>query len=93
MTLPQLLTQAVRAQTRRDSARYVFQLGRWLLEGLEDGQSLSLTLTTVDGFGVTFRIPHETCRALGWTLQHEAEDEPNVGAADVHGGSETTELN
>ncbi len=75
MTLPRLLTQAVKAQTETDNSRYVFALGRWLLEGVEDHQSLILTLTTVDGFEVSFRIPHATCRALGWTLQHEADDD------------------
>src|SRR5215475_6388777 len=63
MTLPQLLTQAVKAQTGKDNSRYVFALGRWLLEGVdEDHQSFILTLTTIDGFEVSFRIPHATCR-------------------------------
>src|SRR5580704_14425841 len=70
MTLPRLLTQAVKAQTGQDNARYVFALGRWLLEGVEDRQSLILTLATTDGFEVSFRIPHATSRALGWALQH-----------------------
>jgi hypothetical protein len=34
MTLPRLLTQAVKAQTGRDNARYVFPLGEWTLEGI-----------------------------------------------------------
>ncbi len=51
MTLPRLLTQAVKAQAGQDNARYVFALGRWLLEGVEDRQSLILTLATIDGFG------------------------------------------
>jgi hypothetical protein len=75
MTLPRLLTQAVKARTGQDNARYVFPLGRWLLEGVEDHQSVLLTLTTVDGFEVSFRIPHATCRALGWALQHDADDD------------------
>lgn len=75
MTLPRLLTQAVKAQTGKDNSRYVFALGRWLLEGVENHQSLILTLTTVDGFEVSFRIPHATCRALGWSLQHDADDD------------------
>ena len=82
MTLPRLLTQAVKAQTGQENTRYVFALGRWLLEGVEDHQSLILTLATVDGFEVSFRIPHATCRALGWTLQHDSNDDtpdPPVG--------------
>jgi hypothetical protein len=75
MTLPRLLTRAVKAQTGKDNSRYVFALGQWLLEGVEDHQSLILTLTTVDGFEVSFRIPHATCRALGWSLQHDTDDD------------------
>jgi hypothetical protein len=92
MTLPRLLTQAVKAQTGQDNARYVFALGRWLLEGVEDHQSLILTLATADGFEVSFRVPHATCRALGWALQHDSDDDtldlgdPPAGAgnSDVH---------
>jgi hypothetical protein len=75
MTLPRLLTQAVKTQTGKDNSRYVFALGQWLLEGVEDHQLSILTLTTVDGFEVSFRIPHATGRALGWSLQHDADDD------------------
>jgi hypothetical protein len=92
MTLPRLLTQAVKAQTGKDNSRYVFALGRWLLEGVEDRQSLILTLTTVDGFEVSFRIPHATCRALGWTLQHEADDDTH-GVDDPQGVAGKPEIN
>jgi hypothetical protein len=92
MTLPRLLTQAVKAQTGQDNAHYVFALGRWLLEGVEDHQSLILTLTTVDGFEVSFRIPHATCRALGWALQHDSEDDtPDLG--DPPAGAGKSEIN
>jgi hypothetical protein len=73
MTLPRLLTEAVRAQAGLDSARYVFPLGEWIIEGIEDHQSLILTLKTEDGFEVSFRIPPESCRSLGWSLQREAD--------------------
>ena len=70
------MTQAVKAQTGQDNARYVFALGQWLLEGVEeDRQSLILTLATVDGFEVSFRIPHATCRAMGWALQRDSDDD------------------
>ena len=35
MTLPKLLTQAVKVQTGEDNARYVLPLGEWILEGIE----------------------------------------------------------
>jgi hypothetical protein len=39
-----------------------------------------LTLGTQDGFEVSFGVSTETCRALGWTLAHEADRtaEPEV---------------
>ena len=92
MTLPQLLTQAVRAQTRQDNARYVFPLGRWLLEGVGDRQSLILTLATVDGFEVSFRIPHAAGRALGWALQHESDDD-TADLGDPPVGTGKSEIN
>jgi hypothetical protein len=75
MTLPRLLTQAVKAQTGQHNARYTFALGRWLVEAVEDHQSFILTLATIDGFEVAFRIPHATCRALGRALQHDSEND------------------
>jgi hypothetical protein len=73
MTLPQLLTQAVRAQTGQNNARYVFPLGEWVLEGIEGDQSVILTLKTEDGFEVSFRLPPSACKSLGWVLQREAD--------------------
>jgi hypothetical protein len=73
MTLPRLLTQAIKAKTGQDNARYVFPLGEWILEGIEGDQSFILTLKTEDGFEVSFRIPPGASRSLGWRLQREAE--------------------
>jgi hypothetical protein len=73
MTLPQLLTQAVRAQTGQDNARYVFPLGEWTLEGIEGDPSVILTLKTEDGFEVSFRLPPSACKSLGWVLQQEGD--------------------
>jgi hypothetical protein len=90
MTLPQLLTQAVKAQTGQDSARYVFPLGEWMLEGIESNQGLILTLKTVDGFEVSFQMPLAACKSLGRTLQREADtgvQEDHSGAAPAESGS------
>src|SRR5260370_911662 len=74
MTLPRLLTQAVKAQTGQDNARYVFALGRWLLEGVEDRQSLILTWAPIDGFEVSFRIPPATSRDQRLTILHPLQE-------------------
>jgi hypothetical protein len=73
MTLPRLLTQALEARTGQKDARYVLPLGRWSLEAGED-DFLVMTLATVDGFQVAFRVPLDTSQALSWALRHEAKE-------------------
>ena len=74
MTLPHLLTRAVRRRTGQQEARYVFALGEWLIEDTKDLNCLIVTLKTTDGFEVSFGIPFEACRTLGWSLQQEADE-------------------
>jgi hypothetical protein len=94
MTLPRLLTHAVKTQTGQDNARYVFPLGPWRLERIEGSHSFILTLATADGFEVSFRIPHGACRTLGWTLKHEAEEAIAANdSADMGARSGTAEFN
>jgi hypothetical protein len=77
MTLPHLLTRAIRARTGSAEARYVFPLGKWLIEATKNQACLQgclmVTLKTTDGFEVSFAIPFDTCQALGWTLKNEAD--------------------
>jgi hypothetical protein len=43
---------------------------------------------------VSFRIPHDACRTLGWTLKHEAEEAiASNDAADMCARSGTAEFN
>jgi hypothetical protein len=73
MTLPKLLTQALKVQTGQDNARYVLPLGEWILEGVEGNRSIILTLKTERGFEASFHIPHGARASLGWSLQHDAD--------------------
>jgi hypothetical protein len=73
MTLPQLLTRALQRRTGKPEARYVFGLGEWLIEDTRGDDCLIVTLKTTDGFEVSFGIPFKECRALGWSLKHEAD--------------------
>jgi hypothetical protein len=73
MTLPTMLTQALRQQTGSDDARYVFGLGEWSLENAKGQECLIATLKTTDGFEVSFGIPFDACRSLGWNLYQGAE--------------------
>jgi hypothetical protein len=73
MTLPHVLAYALKRRTGQHDARYVFGLGEWCIEDTRDQDSLIVTLKTTDGFEVSFGIPFETGRALGFSLQHEAK--------------------
>lgn len=74
MTLPHLLSRAVRQRTGNDEARYVFDLGERVIEGARERSRLTATLKTPNGFEVSFAIPLEACRSFGRTLQREASD-------------------
>ena len=65
LTLPRLLTEALRIQTGRSDARYIFQIARWSLELAEGESFLILSLQTSDGFGVSFGVPFEMCKEIG----------------------------
>jgi hypothetical protein len=74
MTLPHLLARALRRRTGLESARYVFRVGNWSIEGAEEDQNcLILTLATIDGFEVSLGISLETCGLLGACLRDESE--------------------
>jgi hypothetical protein len=78
MTLPELLSRAVRQNTCDQQARYVFDLGEWAIESVKDQRCLLATLKTTDGFEVCFGIPFEACRSLAQSLQHGADTDHEV---------------
>jgi hypothetical protein len=83
MTLPHLLAQALRMQTLDPAARYVFSLDKWALEGVNN-ETLVVTLTAEGGFAVSFSVPSETCKAIGFALRHEARsasERPNAAGS------------
>jgi hypothetical protein len=73
MTLPHLLTQALRKITGTDTARYVFPLGAWWIETAGEKDNVIATFATDEGFEVSFAIPREGCGGLGWALGQEAK--------------------
>lgn len=72
MTLPRLLTGALRNMTGLPDSRYVFPLGSWRLESSVDGNYVIATFATEDGFEVSFGVPLDACQGLGWALKNEA---------------------
>lgn len=73
MTLPGLLAESLRRQTGSEDARFVFGLGHWSMEGVDD-QCVILTLSTEEGFSVSFGIPFEACKSLGWALRNPSTE-------------------
>jgi hypothetical protein len=74
MTLPHLLTKALKARHGEEGSRFVFPLGEWVLEGVADGRTVIVTLRTTDGFEVSFAAPLEHCRSLAADLCREAAE-------------------
>ena len=64
MTLPKLLTAALRVRTGGTDLRYVFPVDQWSLELTRGEGCLLLTLRTEDGFEVCFGIPFEMCKSM-----------------------------
>jgi hypothetical protein len=74
MTLPHLLTKALKARFGNEGSRFVYPLGEWLLEGVADGRTVIVTLRTTDGFEVSFAVPLDHCRSLATDLEREAAE-------------------
>src|SRR5260370_5673465 len=73
MTIPRLLSAALKMQTGNAQARYVFSVGNWSLESAEDQNYRILSVQTPDDFEVAFAISFETSVAMGsaWTRGSE----------------------
>lgn len=69
MTLPQLLSNALKARTGNEQTRYVFPMGQWSIEQAADAKCLIVTLMTTDGFQVAFSVPFADCQSLGIALK------------------------
>jgi hypothetical protein len=72
MTLPKILSMALQLRMRDQAARFVFPLGRWSIES-GDKEFLIANLMTNDGFQVSFAVPFDACKAIGWSLFHEGQ--------------------
>ena len=61
LTLPHLLSQAVKRRTGNDKSRYAFKIDEWAIETVEDHDSLIVTLTTGNGLSVSFEFSYAAC--------------------------------
>jgi hypothetical protein len=69
MTLPQLLSRALQAQHKDAAVRAVFPVRRWRIETATAAEDLILTLTTPDGFEVSFSLSKSTITEIGAALE------------------------
>ena len=68
MTLPNLITKALRSRYGDHSLRYAYPLASWTVEQSSDPQTRMVTLCTTDGFSVCFSMQHELQHELGEAL-------------------------
>jgi hypothetical protein len=64
MTLPRMMTEALAARFGDDRLRLVFQAVEVLIEGSPDPNTFIITLTTPDGFSVSFSLNRQQLDAL-----------------------------
>jgi hypothetical protein len=81
---------ALQQRTHNNKARYVFPLRRWSLESSE-ADFLVANMMTNDGFQVSFAIPREVCKAIGWSLSQHGR--PAVVERDGSPSGEKAKLN
>ena len=68
MTLPDLITSALRSRYGDHSLRYAYPLSSWTIEQSTDPRTGMVTLCTVDGFSVCFSMQQELQHELGAAL-------------------------
>lgn len=83
MTLPRLLSRALLNVTGQAESRLVFPLGHWQLDAAVEKNWVIATFATEDGFAISFGIPQEACRGLGWALKQEGTTAASVDHGDA----------
>jgi hypothetical protein len=84
MTLPRVLSAALKVQTGRTDMVYVFTLGKWSLQRESDQKGNILTLRTLDDFEISFDLPAEARRAMGWTLLQDGKESSGAKTPKSH---------
>lgn len=68
MTLPGAIEQALKARYHDDTLKLVYPMGGWALQAAAGSNSMILTLTTPDGFRVSFALSPEDADGLAMSL-------------------------
>ena len=80
MTIPRMLRQALETRFSDSTRRMIHELGDWRVERAAGADAFIISLTTVDGFEVTFAVPSSRADRLGETPRFSASDTPPAGA-------------
>lgn len=68
MTLPNVIEQALKARYRDDTLKIVYPMGGFSLQAAAGSDSRILTMTTPDGFKVSFALSPEDAGGLAMSL-------------------------
>ncbi|MBV9565367.1 MAG: hypothetical protein JOY90_33675 [Bradyrhizobium sp.] len=68
MTLPDLITQALRCRYQDHTLRYAYPLASWAVEQSSEAGGRMVTLRTTDGFSVCFAMQPKMQHELGEAL-------------------------
>lgn len=77
MTIPRMLQDALKAKFSDGSLRMIHTLGDWRVERAAGTDASILSLSTPDGFEVTFAVATPQADRLGRTLRHAATPTPS----------------
>ena len=84
MTLPDLISKALRSRYGDHSMRYAYPLASWTVEqSASDPQIRMVTLCTTDGFSVCFSMQHEMQCKLGEALASEGSASSDSRTAQI----------
>ena len=78
MTLPGVIEQALKARYRDDTLKVVYPMSGWSLEAAAGSSSMILTMTTPDGFKVSFALSPEDAGGLATSLVEVDGAQPRV---------------
>jgi hypothetical protein len=78
MTLPDLITKALRLRYGDHTLRYAYPLASWTVERSSDPRTGMMTLCTTDGFSVCFSMPRDLQRKLADALASDGPYEAQM---------------
>jgi hypothetical protein len=76
MTLPDLISKALRSRYGDETLRYTYPLASWTVEQSSDPGTGMITLSTTDGFSVCFSVERELRQTLALALASDDPCEP-----------------